>query len=151
MPKNSQLLALQYSPQDISHYSYGSQTTSSTLSDLVPNSILRVMYPEGPSLPNTRGPRRQRRTQERHEAPDLFSRARLEIGDLSRSEAWWRDRYYSITDGGYRLRHRYHPRWKPSWIRSGKDSCETEDGQHCQVRVVHWHETSRRSYFGLPV
>jgi len=141
MPRNSPLLALQYGPQDISHYSYGSQTTSSTLSDLVPNSILRVMHlegrtnREGPSLPNTRGPRRQRPTQERHEAPGLFSPPRLETGDLSRSEAWWRDRYYSITDGGYRLRHRYHPRWKPSWIRSGKDSCETEDGQHCQVRV----------------
>lgn len=142
MPRNSQLLALQYSPQDISHYSYGSHTTSSTLSDLVPSSILRVMYPEGgidregSSLPNTRGPRRQRRPQERREAPALFLPTSLEIGDLSRSETWWRDRYYSIGEGGYRLRHRYHPRWKPSWFRSGKASCEAEDGQHCQVRDV---------------
>jgi len=64
-------------------------------------------------------------------------RVELVVGDLSRSEAWWRDRYYSIKNCGYRLRPRYHPKWEPSWIRSGKASCETEDGQNCQVRVVH--------------
>jgi hypothetical protein len=95
----------------------GSQTTSSTLSALMPSSSLRVVRPE--------------------EAPPvLFSPANLEIGDLSRSEVWWRDQYYAIKARGYRLRPRYHPRWQPSWQRSGKDSGETEDGQHCRVRVV---------------
>jgi hypothetical protein len=105
------------SPRSTLSDTSGSQTTSSTLSALMPSSSLRVVRPE--------------------EAPAaLFSPANLEIGDLSRSEVWWRDQYHTIKARGYRLRPRYHPRWKPSWQRSGKDSGETEDGQHCRVRVV---------------
>jgi len=156
MLRHPHLLALQCSPPDISPHSHDSQTTSSTLSGLVPTSNLRPLGPGGgigrgsSSLPNTRGPRGRRRTQETHEAPALFSPTSLEMGDLSRSEAWWRDWYSSVKNCGYRLRPRYHPKWEPSWMRSGKASGETEDGQNCQVRVVHWHETSRRSHFKLP-
>lgn len=143
MLRHHQVRALQCNPPNTSPLSHASQTTSSTLSDLIPSSKRRLMSPdvrvdhESSSLPNTRGPRKRRRTQERHEAPTLFTPASLEIGDISRSEAWWRDRYYSIRDSGYELRPRYHPQWEPSWIRSGKDPREAEDGQNCQVRVVH--------------
>lgn len=109
-------LELPSDPVDGSPLSYTTQTTSSTLSDLMPNSNLRVMHLE--------------------DAPQaLFSPASLEFGDLSGYEVWWRDRYRAIKVGGYRLRRRYHPRWKPSWIESGKHSCEAEDGQHFQVRL----------------
>ena len=142
MLRHPQVLALQCNPANTSPHSHGSQTTSSTLSDLIPSSKRRLISPEirvdheSSSLSNPRGPRKRRPTQERHEAPTLFTPASLEMGDISRSEAWWRDRYYSIRDSGYKLRPRYHPGWEPSWIRSGKDSRETEDGQNCQVRVV---------------
>ena len=117
MLRHSQLQGLQCDPVDGSPLSHGSQTTSSTLSDLVPSSNLRVVRPEA--------------------APQaLFSPATLENGDISRSELWWRDRYYAIKAAGYKLRPRYHPRWQPSWKRSGKDSREAEDAQLCQVRAV---------------
>ena len=156
MHRHPQFRALQCSHPNTSPLSRDSQTTSSTVSGLVPNSNLRPPGPGGnvchgsSSLPNTRGPRRQGRSRERHEAPALLSPTSLEMGDLSWSETWWRDRYDPIKKCGYRLRPRYHPKWVPSWIRSGKACCETEDGQNCQVRVVHWHETSRRSHFELP-
>ena len=103
------------SPRSRSSYSGWSgvtQTTSSTLSNLVPSSSAR--HPE---------------------AQALLSRPSIEMGDLSRHEVWWRDHYRPIKAAGYRLRPRYRPRWQPAWIQSGKSSCETEDGQHFQVRL----------------
>ena len=67
---------------------------------------------------------------------------RREIGGLFRSEMWWRDRYRDLEAHGYRLRHRYHPDWKPSWKTSGKDFFDAEDGQPTIVRIarpVQWY------------
>ncbi|KAH9045928.1 kinase-like domain-containing protein [Lactarius deliciosus] len=52
-----------------------------------------------------------------------------ERGTLVKSELWWRDHYYDLEERGYKLRPRYHPRWKPSWINSKKDFFSVEDGQ----------------------
>ena len=52
-----------------------------------------------------------------------------EIGTLFDSELWWRDQYQTIEGQGYTLRPRYHPNWRPSWERSGKDFFSAEDGQ----------------------
>jgi hypothetical protein len=111
-------LGVQSDRVDGSPHSYlsGSQSTSSTPSDLMPTSSRRVMRPE--DSPQT-----------------LLSPPSLHIGDLSGHEVWWRDWYRPIKASGYRLRPRYHPRWQPSWIQSGKDLSETEDGQLCQVRL----------------
>ncbi|KAH9970476.1 kinase-like domain-containing protein [Russula compacta] len=59
-----------------------------------------------------------------------------EIGTLYTSERWWRDHYYGIEDHGYELRPRYHPDWKPSWRRSGRDFFSMEDGQPTISRAV---------------
>ena len=144
MLRHSQLQRLQGNPTAGSPLSCDSQTTSSTLSDLIPSSNLRVVCPhpqdgisrEHASLPTAHRPRERTRTPASYEVPALSTPASLEIGDLSRSEVWWRDRYNDIKSSGYTLRPRYHPRWQPSWRLSGKDSCEAEDGQHCQVRVI---------------
>lgn len=59
-----------------------------------------------------------------------------EIGTLYTSEQWWRDQYFEIEDHGYELRPRYHPDWKPSWRRSGKDFFSMEDGQPTIVSAI---------------
>ena len=51
------------------------------------------------------------------------------------TESWWRDRYSVIAERGYGLRPRYHPRWEPSWFKTGKDFYTAEDGQATIVRV----------------
>ena len=59
-----------------------------------------------------------------------------ETGILFDNELRWRDQYHEIENHGYRLRPRYHPEWKPSWIRSGKPFFTTEDGQPTLVSVA---------------
>jgi hypothetical protein len=59
-----------------------------------------------------------------------------EAGTLVTTEQWWGDRYVEIASHGYELRPRYHPRWQPSWLESGKDFYAVEDGQPTIVRVV---------------
>jgi len=49
-------------------------------------------------------------------------------GTLVMTERWWRDRYDEIASRGYKLRPRYHPRWNPSWLKSGKDFYTVADG-----------------------
>ncbi|KAI0284426.1 hypothetical protein BC826DRAFT_1056327 [Russula brevipes] len=44
-----------------------------------------------------------------------------QAGTLVMTERWWRDHYREIAQNGYRLRPRYHPHWRPSWYKSGKD------------------------------
>ena len=58
------------------------------------------------------------------------------IGTLFRNEEWWRDQYHDIYNRGYELRPRYHPNWKPSWIRLGKDFFTVEDGQPSIVSTL---------------
>ncbi|KAH8987529.1 kinase-like domain-containing protein [Lactarius hatsudake] len=59
-----------------------------------------------------------------------------ERGTLVKSELWWRDHFYDLEERGYKLRPRYHPRWKPSWINSKKDFFSVEDGQPTITRAV---------------
>ncbi|KAI0265928.1 hypothetical protein BC834DRAFT_955198 [Gloeopeniophorella convolvens] len=60
---------------------------------------------------------------------------RRQIGTLVKTELWWRDRFKSIDEQGYRLRPRYHPKWEPSWIRMKKAFYVTEDGQPTILRA----------------
>jgi len=57
------------------------------------------------------------------------------VGALVMTELWWRDRYDEVAQHGYKLRPRYQPNWKPSWLKSGKDFYAVEDGQPTIVRV----------------
>lgn len=59
-----------------------------------------------------------------------------QAGSLVMTEQWWRDRYGQLAEHGYELRPRYHPRWQPSWLKSGKDFYTVEDGQPTIVRVM---------------
>jgi hypothetical protein len=77
------------------------------------------------------GPSRMARARE-----TKASRSR-DIGTLFDSELWWRDQYRAIEGQGYILRPRYHPDWRPSWERSGKDFFTAEDGQPTLVSVVY--------------
>jgi len=49
------------------------------------------------------------------------------FGALMHDEKRWRDRYFYLKDGGYTLRPRYHPKWKPSWLGTGLDPDLFED------------------------
>jgi hypothetical protein len=64
------------------------------------------------------------------------SNGNREFGALFDSELWWRDQYQAIAAQGYTLRLRYHPHWRPSWKRPGKDFFTAEDGQPTLVSVV---------------
>ena len=64
------------------------------------------------------------------------SNGNREFGALFDSEMWWRDQYQALETQGYILRPRYHPDWRPSWKRSGKDFFAAEDGQPTLVSVV---------------
>ncbi|THH04862.1 hypothetical protein EW146_g10061 [Bondarzewia mesenterica] len=47
--------------------------------------------------------------------------------NLLPDEVYWRDRYDLLLSHGYRLRPRYHPEWKPSWIGTRIDPTFCED------------------------
>jgi hypothetical protein len=72
-------------------------------------------------------------------------------GTLVMTEQWWRDRYNEIADHGYKLRPRYHPKWQPSWLKSGKDFYAVEDGQPTIVRVAAFIFRSPLLKFGATV
>ena len=42
-------------------------------------------------------------------------------------EKWWRRRYEYLEKRGYRLRPRYEPNWKPSWLEPGASRLFCED------------------------
>ncbi|RXW18388.1 hypothetical protein EST38_g7465 [Candolleomyces aberdarensis] len=46
---------------------------------------------------------------------------------LEEDEIVWRDRYAWLLSAGYRLRDRYNPDWKPSWIGTNKEPLTCED------------------------
>ncbi|KAL5536269.1 hypothetical protein ACEPAF_90 [Sanghuangporus sanghuang] len=49
--------------------------------------------------------------------PSSSSETRLDnASPLSEREILWRDRYNMLESHGYRLRQRYKPDWKPSWL-----------------------------------
>ena len=43
-------------------------------------------------------------------------------------EKWWKNRYEFLEKQGYRLRQRYSPSWKPSWLEPGTSRLHCEDG-----------------------
>ena len=53
----------------------------------------------------------------------------LVIGTLTEIEEKWKDRHGMLKAEGYELRPRLQPGWKPSWIESGADPLECEDGE----------------------
>ncbi|RXW11613.1 hypothetical protein EST38_g14242 [Candolleomyces aberdarensis] len=48
---------------------------------------------------------------------------------LTPEEIPWRDRYSWLLSVGYRLRERYNPDWKPSWVGTKKEALACEDAQ----------------------
>lgn len=55
---------------------------------------------------------------------------------LLSAEIWWRDRYNTLENCGYRLRRRFHADWKPSWHTSGKSILTSEDSIPINVRLI---------------
>ena len=60
---------------------------------------------------------------------------------LKHGEVFWRDHYKWLEASGYRLRPRYKPDWKPSWVdrKSGKETKAwflCEDGQRITVGLL---------------
>ncbi|KAL5476622.1 hypothetical protein ACEPAI_3302 [Sanghuangporus weigelae] len=48
------------------------------------------------------------------------SESRANASPLLSAEIAWRDRYEMLESHGYRLRPRYHPNWRPSWLDTKK-------------------------------
>ena len=53
----------------------------------------------------------------------------LVLSTLTSSEEKWRNRCEMLKEEGYGLRPRLWPGWQPSWLESGADPLECEDGQ----------------------
>ncbi len=64
-------------------------------------------------------------------------------GGLSNAEFFWRDHYRFLEEKGYRLRPRYSPDWKPSWLSTNRDRFECEDGEPPWVSPSSGFSTSR--------
>lgn len=57
----------------------------------------------------------------------------LVVATLTPDEEKWRDRREMLKAEGYELRPRLRPDWKPSWLESGADPLECEDGEMLPV------------------
>ena len=57
----------------------------------------------------------------------------LVVGALTSNEEKWRDRREMLKLEGYELRPRLRPDWKPSWLESGVDPLDCEDGEFLPV------------------
>lgn len=55
------------------------------------------------------------------------SESRENACPLLTAERVWRDRYEMLESHGYRLRPRYRPGWKPSWLSTKKPLHHHED------------------------
>ena len=53
----------------------------------------------------------------------------LVLATLAPEEKKWRDRHGMLKIEGYELRPRLRPGWKASWLESGADPLECEDGE----------------------
>lgn len=58
----------------------------------------------------------------------------LVLAELTPDEEKWRDRHEMLKDEGYELRPRLRPGWKPSWLESGVNPLDCEDGRTLPVR-----------------
>lgn len=52
----------------------------------------------------------------------------LVLARLTPEERKWRDRHRMLKDEGYELRPRLQPGWEASWLESGADPLDCEDG-----------------------
>ena len=55
------------------------------------------------------------------------------LGTLTPDEERWRDRHEMFKAEGYEFRPRLRPGWKPSWLESGADPLDCEDGEMLPV------------------
>ncbi|KAH9162951.1 kinase-like domain-containing protein [Lactarius sanguifluus] len=69
------------------------------------------------------------------QAPDFLENPSRYNGEIGGPETWWATRYEALERAGYMLRPRYRPGWKPSWVTTGKDYFDFEDGQSQVLRV----------------
>lgn len=53
----------------------------------------------------------------------------LVLSTLAPEERKWRDRHGMLKDEGYELRPRLRPGWKASWLESGANPLDCEDGE----------------------
>ena len=53
----------------------------------------------------------------------------LVLTTLTPGEEKWRDRHGMLKEEGYELRPRLRPGWKASWLESGADALNCEDGE----------------------
>ncbi|TDL21677.1 hypothetical protein BD410DRAFT_724031 [Rickenella mellea] len=60
----------------------------------------------------------------------------IEFWDLNTAELWWRDRGDVLKQHGYMLRPRYRVGWKPSWLDTGDNVMDAEDGVNISVRTM---------------
>ncbi len=76
------------------------------------------------------------------------------LGGIGGPETWWVAHQIALEHAGYMLRSRYRPGWKPSWVTTGKDYFNSEDGQSQLVSVeafapgAHAHELSAARVHG---
>ena len=60
------------------------------------------------------------------------TKPREQAAVLTEREIVWRDRYEMLESHGYRLRQRYKPDWKPSWLTTKRTLALHDDFMH------HW-------------
>ena len=56
------------------------------------------------------------------------------LSKLRNNEMKWRDRHEMLDKEGYILRPRLRPGWTPSWLQSGENPLDCEDGNPLPVR-----------------
>jgi hypothetical protein len=58
-----------------------------------------------------------------------------ELEVLDKDELVWVSRYKWLQSLGLELRPRYHPDWKPSWLRTNKDWRDAPDAIKLSVSI----------------
>jgi hypothetical protein len=61
--------------------------------------------------------------------PDFLDKPSEWRGEIAGPEIWWVEKQQALEQAGYMLRPRYRTGWKPSWLTTGKDFLNVEDGQ----------------------
>jgi hypothetical protein len=65
--------------------------------------------------------------------PDFLDNPTGWRGEIGGPEIWWVEKQQALEQAGYMLRPRYRTGWKPSWVTTGKDFSDVEDGQSQSV------------------
>ena len=66
---------------------------------------------------------------EDQEAEAILQELSDPLSKLESNEEKWRGRYEMLEKEGYILRPRLRPGWTPSWLQSGTNPLDCEDGQ----------------------